>query len=604
MNDFSTARDRIGGLKGVIKLLGDGPGEDRRWKSMTSCPFCGMGSCAGVFDRGGVDFFKCLHSDCSSGGKVMTEVGYIAMRLGLSREKPAGGGPSPAYQKFLQMAGCWVEPSRVNGQPPTSHVCPTESNNAGSVGTVVPTLGESMSPDSNNAVHAPASPQLAAFSPPAGQQKENVEERPELSEIDPSPPPKTTPESDPPNPASSDLPAGLAVLREFFKKLQPTHEQLNPEGNGFKRETLLDKRGLTQATCEALGFRANPREGNEKNLLELQEKFTWKELRASGLWLEADQEKNLERRMNTQFCGKGQVGRKPEHERKNDNDKYLWGWCEPVLIPYFNERGELIKLRPHKGGASTGTIAGQQRIYVPRDFRYCASTVEKFFTVVVCEGEYKAAAVWQTIGGGRANGRDPVGVCAIPGISFARNIEVREDLEMWLKAVGCQRLIVAFDDEDKSDKPMRQRHDAQKYARYLAIYLGKKLHLAGLVVTLPKKWRNANGKADWDGALAMLLKGSSSPESMKLAQEEFEAVLDEEVPTPHLNASDVQEITTAGAAQGQYSQPFSPKSNDWEQGLKYMNRSGIRVRSKIEKIMADCRRRHAVAETAMHQRVE
>jgi len=57
--------------------------------------------------------------------------------------------------------------------------------------------------------------------------------------------------------------------------------------------------------------------------------------------------------------------------------------------------------------------------------------------------------------------------------------------------------------------------------------------------------------------------------------------------SPHLNASNVQKITTAAAAQGQYLQPFSPQSNDWEQGQKYQTRSGIRVRSKIEKIIAN-----------------
>lgn len=49
----------------------------------------------------------------------------------------------------------------------------------------------------------------------------------------------------------------------------------------------------------------------------------------------------------------------------------------------------------------------------------------------------------------------------------------------------------------------------------------------------------------------------------------------------------MQEITTVGAAQGQKAQQFSPQSNDWEQGRKYQTRSGIRVRSKIEKIIAD-----------------
>jgi hypothetical protein len=57
--------------------------------------------------------------------------------------------------------------------------------------------------------------------------------------------------------------------------------------------------------------------------------------------------------------------------------------------------------------------------------------------------------------------------------------------------------------------------------------------------------------------------------------------------SPRLNASNAQEIIKAGSAQGQYSQQLSPQSNDWEQGRKYQTRSGVRVRSKIEKIIAD-----------------
>jgi hypothetical protein len=305
---------------------------------------------------------------------------------------------------------------------------------------------------------------------------------------------------DPPD----DLPAGLAVLREFYNRLQPTHEQLTPIGKELRRETLLAKRGLMRGTCETLGFRANPR-ANEKILLALRDEFNWEDLLASGLWLVSDRKRKLDRRVNTQFCGKGQMGRKAEKARRNKSDKWIWGWCEPVLIPYFNEAGELVKLRPHTGGAAAGTIAGQERIYVPRDYRHCADRVEKFSTVVICEGEYKAAAIWQEIGGGWVEA-EPVGVCAIPGISFARNIEMRADLEAWLVAVGCRRALVAFDDEDNSDRPMRLRHDAKKYARYLAIDLARKLHLTGLVVTLPVEWRNANGKADWDGAIAEMLK--------------------------------------------------------------------------------------------------
>jgi hypothetical protein len=57
--------------------------------------------------------------------------------------------------------------------------------------------------------------------------------------------------------------------------------------------------------------------------------------------------------------------------------------------------------------------------------------------------------------------------------------------------------------------------------------------------------------------------------------------------SPHINALDAQKITSDGAAQGQDLQQFSPQIKDWEQGRKYQTRSGIRVRSKIEKIIAD-----------------
>jgi hypothetical protein len=470
MSDFTTARIRIGGLKGVIKLLGDAPEHEHKWKAFPKCPFCGNDGCAGVFNKGGTDFFKCHHTDCSSGGAVVTELGYIALRLGLSDAKPAGGGASPAYQKMLEMAGMWEEPK----EPKENNQHPIDKPPEGGTPSVVAPV--------------PAKP------PEGGTETTATSPRPSPPEVERG---KEVP---------SDLPLGLAALREFYSRLQPTHEQLT--GKDLKRETLLAKRGLTRRTCETLGLRANPR-SNEKILLALRDEFNWEELQASGLWLVSDRKRKLDRRVNTQFCGKGQMGRKAESARRNKNDKWIWGWCEPVLIPYFNEAGDLIKLRPHKGGAAAGTIAGQERIYVPRDYRQCADRVEKFLTVIICEGEYKAASVWQEIGGGWQEGA-PVGVCAIPGISFARNIEMRADLASWLVAVGCRRVLVAFDDEDNSDRPMRLRHDAKKYARYLAIDLARKLHLMGLVVTLPKEWRNANGKADWDGALAGLLKEPTS----------------------------------------------------------------------------------------------
>ena len=143
---------------------------------------------------------------------------------------------------------------------------------------------------------------------------------------------------------------------------------------------------------------------------------------------------------------------------------------------------------------------------MPRDYRTAADRVEKFFTVIICEGEFKAAVIWWLVGGGavlRGDGRPPLGVCALPGISFAKNPAYRAELEDWLRAVDCQRVIVAFDDEDKSHKPMRQAHDSQIYGRYLATALNLELKIPALWLPLPKSWR-VNGKADWDGGLVKL----------------------------------------------------------------------------------------------------
>src|ERR1035438_3389810 len=161
----------------------------------------------------------------------------------------------------------------------------------------------------------------------------------------------------------------------------------------FRPISLDEKRCLPPVACEALGLRANPR-ANEATLLEMRDVFDWEELRASGLWVDAEQKRDQGRRPNSQYHGWGQVGKKAMGERLDESDKTQWGWCEPVLIPYFNEAGELVKLRPHKGGATGDTAAGSARGYVPRDYRTAADRVEKFFTVIICEGEYKAAIIW------------------------------------------------------------------------------------------------------------------------------------------------------------------------------------------------------------------
>ena len=328
--------------------------------------------------------------------------------------------------------------------------------------------------------------------------------------------------------AASEAARQPSPLEWFFEKLQPTDQELKPilpDGNAvpdplptavlkklaFVAVSVSMKRGLTPETCAALGFRANFRE-NECLLRAMRALFDWDALLDSGLWLEADPKRNLDRRPNSQYFGLGLVGRRPESERRHRDEKHQWGWSQPILIPYFDAAGRLVKLRPHKAGAAGGTHAGAERLYVPRALPTGPGTpvsLEKFSTVIVCEGEFKAAAIWQEIGAGaRLNYGDPhpaVGVCALPGISFARNLSYRGQLGDWLRAVGCRRAIVAFDDEEKHDKPLRQRLDAAKYSRYLAQHLSRHAHVAGMHLRLPGEWRNSKGKADWDGALAKLL---------------------------------------------------------------------------------------------------
>ena len=619
MKSFAEVRAAIGGLKGVMRKLGDDPQHEHKWKSMPKCPFCLEKDCAGIFNKGGVDFFKCHKPGCSSGNTVLTEVTYIAIREGLDDAKPAGGGPSPAYKRFLQLANCWEEPAATPPKSEKKKPAPTRHN------PVQPPAPTPVDPPAPPVLPNPVVPEslnleveTAGADRPADEEEliakcievvraenkasvrsfqrhfnlgysratrimdelerrgvvgpaKGTEPREILKLPDAAPgliaikigdeihiedttkaaapggaapgaakakgeAPKGTPfVAEEKGPAKLAL--GMTSLRWLFSKLFPTESQMSPhlaDGSPvpdplpaaiakklkFKPVSLFEKRALTSVTCATLGLRANPT-GNEPLLQEMQEKFSWEESRASGLCLEANRKAKLGRRPNAQFHGKGQIGRKPDRERKGKDDKWVWGFCEPVLIPFFDEAGDLIKLRPHKGGAPAGTVAGRPRIYVPRAYQTCADSVEKFYEVIICEGEFKAMALWQTLGSGaplqvNAAGQplfnnprfEPIGVCALPGISYVTNVEMRMDLERWLVEVGARRVIVAFDDEDKSDKPLRQRFDAQRDARVLAIELSQILHVDARVCVLPRDWRNARGKADWDGALADCVRAS------------------------------------------------------------------------------------------------
>jgi len=433
--------------------------------------------------------------------------------------RPEAGAPPPA-----QSVGS-IEPGSGN---PAAATVPTGATYVPPSGPAFINDGGSPGPSENGGA---APPELSQQPPSVPPPRAAVPEREggdslgrEAHAPSPRPSPVPTGEGGKGKEEKPVLAPGLVVVRWFYDEAEPTTSEMRPfmpDGSRvpsplptallkkikYQPVSLDELRCLPPPACEALGLRSNPR-ANESRLLEARDKFDWEELLASGLWVEADHKQGKPRRPQAQFHGFGQIGKKPKGEMQDEDDKLHWGWICPTLIPYFNEAGELIKLRPHKGGAASGTAAGSEHIYVPRDYRSlrtatkAAGRVEKFYVVIICEGEYKAAVIWWTLGAGavlRGDGRPPVGVCALPGISFAKNPAYRSELDDWLRAVDCQRVIVAFDDEDKGDKPMRQAHDAEIYGRYLATELNHELKIPALWLALPATWR-VNGKADWDGA--------------------------------------------------------------------------------------------------------
>jgi hypothetical protein len=324
----------------------------------------------------------------------------------------------------------------------------------------------------------------------------------------------------------------LSPLEWFFARLEPVDWELTavvPQGGPlppeltaeqvrrlqYVRVSMTEKRALDSRTCAALAYRAN-RPENEGILQDLRQYFDWLDILDSGLWLRADSPGNRSARPNPQFCGLGLAARKARADRRSKDDKWHWGPCQPVLIPYFDSGGKLLKLRPHKGGAPAATVAGSEHIYVPRHRAGAPAALppERFPTVIICEGEFKAAVLWQELGAGQAwvhgDSSPPIGVCALPGISFVRNLAYQAELVWWLREVQCKQVIVAFDSEDKAALPMPQRCDARKYGRYLAVELQRRHYFDARVLELPIAWRNDQGKADWDGAAARLLREHNS----------------------------------------------------------------------------------------------
>jgi len=454
------------------------------------------------------------------GIEPVQDAGWVETPAQPSHESEPGGAetPSSAPADNQSGEGASVAPTAdgAPGFPPVEPPSPpagSPSNNPAGGSNPAdaprspasPPAGSTLAgePGAPGASHPPAAAQAMAGGPvelpPPGQAgPTNVVEFPGGQVVEPRKPAKVEQE------AAPDLPLGTRGLREFYRLTALS---------AADAEKLWERRGFEWAVSVGLGFKSNP-QSNRDILIALEQSLGFDEMEAAGLWTIKDRKgKKRERGPNAQFCGAGIIrrlkeGRAAKGQWTDKEGGNVWGWCEPILIPYFDENCELIGLRPHKGGAPSGTVAGTPRPYIPRSLDVPTGP-EFYSTVIITEGEYKAVALWRKVGVGRKDGKPPWGVASLPGISMAKNEQLRDRLDAWLRAVKCNRVVVAFDNEEKADprlasyKPEREkRFEAQKWARYLGEDLHAKLHVVGMICIIPNEWRNAQGKADWDGVLA------------------------------------------------------------------------------------------------------
>jgi len=266
---------------------------------------------------------------------------------------------------------------------------------------------------------------------------------------------------------------------------------------------LMQQRGFSEETINKLGFKSN-NQSNQTHLESLAQEFPLDTLLSLGIF------KNYRGgpRPNPQLLGWG-LKRKSHKEGEEDE----WGWTKPILIPYLDKDGACVYLRPHKGAISPTRHEDDDddeekcssHVYCPYLLATCLATIEG--TAVLCEGEFKAAALFQC----------GIPAQAIPGISFVRNQAFRAELLDQLKQFAITDLVIVFDNEIKDDPAFHDRYkpnpadryDAQMWAEYIAIDLTREYFGPNKgrvrIGMLPDNLRE-NGKADFDSALSYFVR--------------------------------------------------------------------------------------------------
>lgn len=226
-------------------------------------------------------------------------------------------------------------------------------------------------------------------------------------------------------------------------------------------EALKKKRGFTEETIRRLKFRSIA--DNQDELFEkLKAKFSRGELISCGL----------------------------VHE-----GKLVWNlWSKGlIVIPYLDSQGACYYLKSHKNG-------NFRDLSVVPYSTMLAESVESD-SIVLCESEFKAAAMWQM-------GFKAVGLGGIATFT-GKNIE---KLKPFLEKVN--KVYILFDTEiqDNQEFPNYKNHFHKMYAQHIWAYIqALRIHLVLdsrtnpkwdiKIATLPKEWC-IEGKVDVDSAMA------------------------------------------------------------------------------------------------------
>lgn len=518
------------------------------------CPFCGDKT-AQLDLVDGRHWFKCWHPKCRSGTAgpkgAWDEIGFLMFAANTSN-------PKEGMRLFLQQSGLWVEERLGPGTLPGSRPRKSALEKAVFAAPTPPTVlddapvADANGPDDGGAEPAPAADEFSQPVPGAGPESTSAAAEPPPLAASASVPPGPVGESSPtPNgppeeagggvssssgsPAAGGRRAGWvepleddvrAALRWFYGRLSWTAEDM--------RRTW-QKRRLAPQTQRVFGLRSN-RPENLALLQAMAAEFEIEVLLRAGLWERAWSANVVPAQFAKRFpagfvpeivegahparhfFGYGFVGKR--RNPRTGEKEAAYEWCQPPLIPYFD--------------------------WLPE------GVAERHGFVGITEGEFKAMAWWQALarnverlpdppvdklvglrphkhwatgltphafttppGGGslRWQGREVAfGVAALPGISFAkkqgRTWLTRHGLDEFLELGGAEFVQVIYDNEDKGtpgragyQPDVRDRFDPVVWGLFLARDLAGRYRTS--FAMLPDNWRNAEGKADWDGALSL-----------------------------------------------------------------------------------------------------